>query len=250
MTTYTIGALATMAGISVRTLHHYDDVGLLPASGRTDSGYRTYSAADIDRLFEILTYRELGLGLAEIADVVDAPASRQTALEAARARTNHQITRLTAIRSRLDIEIAALTKGTPMTPEEKLSVFGDFDPDAHTAEAEERWGSAEAFAESSRRTSSYTVDDWAAINAEAAAIYTGFHTLATEGRSPHSAQAAALVDEHRAHITHWFYDCTREVHSGLGQMYDNDLRFAESIDKAGPGTAAFMSQAIAARYES
>jgi hypothetical protein len=118
----------------------------------------------------------------------------------------------------------------------------------HEAEARERWGDTEAYRESARRTSSYTKDDWTAIGREADDIYAGLIDLMTAGTPADSAAAAALVDRHRAHISKWFYDCTPEIHAGLGQMYAADPRFQENIDQAGEGLAAYLSEAIAARY--
>lgn len=135
-----------------------------------------------------------------------------------------------------------------MTPEEKLSVFGDFDPTDHEDEARERWGGNDAFAQSEQRTSRYTKQDWEAIRAEASDIYARFLALEREDVDPGSPQAAALVGEHRAHISRWFYDCTPEIHAGLGQMYSADQRFANTIDTAGEGIAAYMTAAIAAAY--
>ncbi|MGI9666771.1 MAG: MerR family transcriptional regulator [Acidimicrobiia bacterium] len=250
MSTYTVGQLAGSAGISVRTLHHYDDIGLLPASGRTRSGYRTYTNADVDRLYAILAYRELGLGLSEIEAAVNGSAPPQAVLVDARARTENQIVRLEAIHSNLNTAIESLEQGVTMTPEEKLSAFGDFDPDHHAAEAEERWGDTEAFGDASRRTSSYGVDEWKTIRSEADGIYAEFHRLSVADVPADSPEAGRSVEAHRQHITRWFYECTPEIHAGLGAMYESDMRFAETIDKAGTGTATYMSAAIAAHYGS
>jgi hypothetical protein len=135
-----------------------------------------------------------------------------------------------------------------MTNEEMLDVFGDFDPAEHAAEAEERWGGTDAYRESVSRTAAYTKDDWITIRREADDINAGFLELMTAGDPADGQAAAALVDRHRAHISKWFYDCTPEIHEGLGQMYTADPRFQTNIDKAGAGLAAYLSDAIAARY--
>ena len=134
------------------------------------------------------------------------------------------------------------------TPEEKLQAFGDFDPEEHAEEAKERWGGTDAYAESERRTGSYTVDDWQRVSAEADELAQGFLQLMADGTLADSTKAAALVDAHRAHITKWFYECTPEIHAGLGSMYVADVRFRANMDKAGDGLAAYQSAAIAARY--
>jgi len=248
MTAMTVGKLAEVSGVTVRTLHHYDDIGLLVPSKRTSSGYRIYHDADIDRLQAILTYRELGLGLEEIADAVDKPDRSMDVLRLARRRVDERITKLTAIGRSLDTAIAHQGREPAMTPEEKLSVFGDFDPVEHEDEARERWGNTDAFAQSAQRTSQYTKQDWESVQTEVADIYARFLALERQGVDPASPEAAALVTEHRAHISRWFYDCSPEVHAGLGEMYSADRRFADNIDKSGEGLAAYMTAAIAAAY--
>lgn len=249
MDTLTVGDVARLSGVTVRTLHHYDEVGLLSPSTRTDAGYRLYDDRDIDRLRTILTYRELGLGLDEIAGVLDGDVDATATLHAARDRIRERIVRLEAIASSLDDAIEAMRKGTPMTPEEKLSVFGDFDPAQYEAEVEERWGDTDAYAQSARRTASYTADDWRRLRAEADEINERFLALMREGAEPGSERAREVVEAHRRHIGSWFYDCPPEMHAGLGQMYVSDARFTENIDAAGEGLAAYMAAAIAAAYD-
>jgi MerR family transcriptional regulator, thiopeptide resistance regulator len=248
MRTFTVGEMARLSGVTVRTLHHYDDIGLLPASGRTEAGYRTYGEGDVDRLRAILTYRELGLGLDEVAMAIDSDAGSLPALRSARVRVQERIGRLEAVKASLDAAIDAETRGDIMTPEEKLSVFGDFDPTEYEAEVEERWGDTEAYAESARRTSAYGKADWEAIQEEAAGIYARFLELANAGTPPESDEAARVVEEHRRHISTWFYECSPQIHAGLGAMYVADERFTKNIDEAGEGLAAYMSAAFAAAY--
>ena len=245
----TVGRLARMAGVSVRTLHHYDEIGLLTPNGRSANGYRHYGRAEVARLQEVLFFRELGFSLEAIKAIVETPGyDRRAALEQHRAllerRTEHMLAMLEAV----DRAIGAETKGVAMTNEEMLEVFGDFDPAEYAAEAEQRWGGTDAYRESARRTASYTKSDWEAIRREADAINAGFLKLMAAGDTAHGEAAAALVDRHRAHITKWFYECTPEIHQGLGQMYVADQRFQKNIDKAGEGLAAYMSEAIAAHH--
>jgi DNA-binding transcriptional MerR regulator len=248
METTTIGDVARFAGITVRTLHHYDSIGLLTPSERRGNGYRGYTGADISRLQRILAYRELDLGLDEIRQLLDEPADAVFALKQARRRIAEQVGRLQRIAESLDAAIRAETKGTTMTPEEKLQAFGDFDPEEHAEEAKERWGATDAYAESARRTGSYTAEDWRRVSAEADEVNQGFLQLIADGTPADSTKAAALADAHRAYITKWFYACTPEIHAGLGSMYVADERFRANIDKAGNGLAAYQSAAIAARY--
>lgn len=247
MNTITVGELARISGVSIRTLHHYDEIGLLKPAGRTDSGYRLYGEADVDRLRLILTYRALDLALDDIGRILEDGDAVET-LRGARDRVSDQIGHLQAIRASLDSAIESEEKGTTMTPEEKLAVFGDFDPDEHRAEAEQRWGGSDAYIESARRTATYGVADWERIRDQADAIYTMAARYAAEGAATDGIEAAALVESHRDHITENFYECTPEIHAGLGRMYVEDPRFTANIDRAGAGTAAFLSDAIVAYY--
>lgn len=248
METRTVGDVARMAGITVRTLHHYDEIGLLSPSERRDNGYRAYTDVDISRLQQILAYRELDLGLDEIARLLNETSDPVEALRCARRRVGRHLKKLRRIAARLDTAIEAELKGTSMTAHEKLEAFGDFDPDEFAAEAEQRWGGTDAFAKSAKRTAAYTPTDWQRQQSETDEIYRGLLTLMENGSSSESTEAATLVDAHRASITKWFYECTPEIHAGLGTMYVSDDRFRRNINKSGDGLAEYLSAAIAGRY--
>lgn len=248
MDTTTIGDVARLAGITVRTLHHYDDIGLLTPTERRPNGYRGYTDRDISRLQQILAYRELDLGLDEIARILNEPSDTIEALGTARRRIDDQLAKLHRIAAGLDAAIEAETKGTRMTPEERLEAFGDFDPDEFADEARERWGDSDAYRESVRRTSAYTPADWKRQRAETDEIYQALLTLMAADTPEDSPEAAALVDAHRGQITKWFYDCTPEIHAGLGAMYVADERFRTNINTSGDGLAEYLSAAIEARY--
>ncbi len=250
METRTVGDVARMAGITVRTLHHYDEIGLLRPSERRDNDYRAYTDADVSRLQQILTYRELDLGLDEIARLLNETSDPVDALRQARHRIDRQLKKLRRIAARLDRAIDAELKGTPMTAYEKLEVFGDFDPNEFVTEAEARWGGSELFAATAKRTSVYTSADWKRQQAETDEIYRALLGLMREGVSADSTAAAELVDAHRSSIDKWFYECTPEIHAGLGEMYVSDERFHQSINRSGDGLAEFLSAAIAVRYSS
>ncbi|MGA9595387.1 MAG: MerR family transcriptional regulator [Acidimicrobiia bacterium] len=247
MSELTVGSLARLAGVTVRTLHHYHDIGLVVPAGRTESGYRTYGPPEVERLQEVLFFRELGFPLEAIRDVVGRQEyTRAAALRRQRelleARAEHVIDMIDAV----DRAIAAERTGVTMTNEEMLEVFGDFDPAQYEEETKERWGDTDAYKESARRVSRYTKDDWKAMQADADAINQDFLKLMAAGIPAGDPAAMDLAERHRLHITRWFYDCTKEIHAGLGQMYVADVRFKENIDKAGDGLAEFLSAAIAA----
>ncbi|MCL1692090.1 MAG: MerR family transcriptional regulator [Actinomycetia bacterium] len=249
-TTTTIGDVARMAGVTVRTLHHYDEIALLVPSERRQNGYRGYSDDDIARLQQILAYRELGLGLDEISAILDDPAGTTGRLVDARRRIERHMDRLRGIISNLEAAIAAEEEGTAMTPEQRLEAFGDFDPVQYDDEARQQWATTDTYEESMRRTSSYTPADWQRQRSEAADLDQRFLALMDAGVAADSEDAAELVDAHRNLISRWFYECTPEIHAGLGTMYVADPRFMQNIDTAGAGLAAYLSAAIRVRYGS
>src|SRR5215212_8737876 len=164
-----IGEVAALAGVTVRTLHHYDRLGLLSPSGRTAAGYRQYAPADLDRLHQVLLYRELGFPLEEVATLLDDP----SADPAEHLRRQHRLLRellerTSAMVAAVEKEMEAHQMGIPLTPEERFEVFGENDPSQYEAEVEERWGETDAYAQSKRKTATYTKDDWLRIKTEGA----------------------------------------------------------------------------------
>jgi MerR family transcriptional regulator, thiopeptide resistance regulator len=246
-TAMTVGELARMAGLTVRTLHHYDELGLVVPGARSGAGYRLYGDAEVERLQEVLFYRELGFGLDEIRVMLADPGhDRRDALARQRQLLEVKAERALALIDAIDRAIDAERSGMKLTNEEMLEVFGDFDPSAYEVEVRERWGDTEAYRESARRTGSYAKEDWQRMAAEADEINQGLIALMEAGAPADGAAAVDLAEQHRQHISRWFYDCTAEIHAGLGRMYLEDRRFKENIDKAAPGLAVYLSEAIAA----
>jgi MerR family transcriptional regulator, thiopeptide resistance regulator len=242
-----VGAIARLSGVTVRTLHHYDAIGLVVPEARTAAGYRRYGRAEVERLQEVLFFRELGFSLEQIKEIVERPNyHRAAALERHRALLARKAGHLQAMLDAVDAAIEAEKRGTKMTSEEMLEVFGDFDPSQYAEEVEQRWGGTEAYRESARRTAAYRKADWEQIRRDGEEINAAFLALMAAGVPADSPQARAVAERHRAHISKWFYDCSVEIHRGLGQMYVADPRFTRNIDKAGPGLAQYMSAAIAA----
>jgi DNA-binding transcriptional MerR regulator len=243
----TVGAIARLAGVTVRTLHHYDEIGLLVPGERTRAGYRLYGRRQIERLQEVLFFKELGFALDEIREIVGQPTySRASALARQRSLLEKRADHLLAMIDAIDAAVEAERQGMGMTNEEMLEVFGDFDPAEHEDEARQRWGDTAAYQESARRTARYTKQDWEQIRREIEETNTAFIALMKAGTPADSAEAMDLAERHRAHISKWFYECTPEIHAGLGQMYVGDPRFTRNIDKAAPGLAQYLSDAIAA----
>ena len=244
---YTVGQVAELAGVTVRTLHHYDAIGLLAPRARTRTGHRRYTVADLERLQQILFYRELGLPLEEIAALLDDPYADAAAhLRRQRGLLTQRIARLQAMVAAVERALEAQTMGISLTPEERFEVFGDFRPEEYAPEAVQRWGESEAFKESQRRTARYGKDDWLRISAESGAIEQGFTEALTAGLATDSARALELAEAHRQHISRWFYDLGYAMHRGLAEMYIADPRFTAHYEAIAPGLARFVHDAILA----
>jgi hypothetical protein len=136
-----------------------------------------------------------------------------------------------------------------LTPEERKDVWGDFRPEDYEAEAQERWGESDAYRQSQNRTKNYTKDDWLAIKREGEEITQGLAALLTAGVPATSVEAMDLAEEHRQHISRWYYDCSYEIHRGLGQMYVDDPRFTATYEAAGQGLARYLRDAIIANAD-
>ena len=243
----TVGAVARLAGVTVRTLHHYDEIGLLSASGRSEAGYRRYADADLDRLQRILFYRELGFGLEQIKDVMtDGGADTVGHLRRQHAMLLDRIGRLKRMATAVEKAMEARTMGIPLTPEERLEVFGDFDPDTHAAEVEERWGDSDAYRESAKRTSRYTKADWQRIKAEGQAAIELVIAAMNAGGPADSPEAMEGAEAHRRQINDAFYECSYQMHVGLAEMYLADARFTETYEKIAPELAQYLHDAIKA----
>lgn len=244
---YSVGRVSDLAGVTVRTLHHYDEIGLLRPSSRNHAGHRRYSDDDLDRLQQILYYRALGFSLEEVAVLLDDPhVDPAEHLRRQHRLLTDRIEELTAMAAAVERAMEARMRGIQLTPEEKFEVFGDFDPEAHADEAERRWGDSEAYRESRRRIASYTKEDWQRINAEAAEINRRMVAVMESGAAPDSEAAMDLAEEHRQHISRYHYTCGYDIHTGLAELYVTDQRFTDSIDQAKPGLAAYLSEAILA----
>ncbi|MFJ9415384.1 MULTISPECIES: MerR family transcriptional regulator [unclassified Streptomyces] len=244
---YSVGQVAGFAGVTVRTLHHYDEIGLLVPSERNHAGHRRYGEDDLDRLQQILFYRELGFPLDEVAVLLDDPdADPQEHLRRQHDLLSTRIGRLQEMAAAVEHAMEARRMNVRLTPEEKFEVFGDFDPDAHQEEVAQRWGGTDAYKESQRRTASYTKDDWKRLTAEFDAIHRKMADLLAQGVPADSEAAMDVAEEHRQFISGAHYDCTYEMHTGLGDMYVADERFTATYEAIRPGLAVYMRDAMLA----
>ncbi|MFD8414425.1 MerR family transcriptional regulator [Streptomyces sp. NPDC059650] len=244
---YSVGQVAGFAGVTVRTLHHYDEIGLLSPSSRSHAGHRRYDDADLDRLQQILFYRELGFPLDEVAVLLDDPDSDpREHLRRQHTLLSDRIARLQQMAKAVEHAMEAKKMGINLTPEEKFEVFGDADPDQYAEEVEQRWGGTDAYKESQRRAASYTKEDWQRIQAEGEDLNRRLAALLDSGAAADSEEAMDLAEEHRAAIERNHYTCPYEMHTCLGEMYVSDERFTAHYDSVRPGLAVFLRDAILA----
>jgi DNA-binding transcriptional MerR regulator len=244
---YSVGQVADLAGVTVRTLHHYDEIGLLSPGARSPAGYRRYGDADLERLQQIMFYRELGFALDEIAAMLDDPGTDPLAhLDRQHALLSARLERVRQMVEAVEAAMEASRMGIKLTPAERFEVFGDTDPTQYADEVEERWGNTDAYRQSHRRTSSYTKSDWLAIKAEAAVIEQAFIEAMTRGHAADSEPAMRVAERHRQHITARFYDCSHTMHQALAEMYISDPRFTATYENAAEGLAQYVHDAITA----
>ena len=243
---FTVGELARLTGITVRALHHYDEIGLVVPSQRTPAGYRLYEDADVVRLQQVLLFRELGLPLEEIAAAIDEANSREELLRKHREVLIAKRERIDSMLAALDSALVALEKGRVMQPDDVKKMFDGFDHSQYEEEAKQRWGDTDAYKESMRRTKQYGKAEWEQIKSQWTAIYAEMANLMKAGAAVTDPAVQALVEQHRAHIDRWFYPCSVEMHRGLGAMYVADPRFTANLDTVAPGFAQYLADAIAA----
>ena len=247
---YSVGQVAGFAGVTVRTLHHYDDIGLLVPSERSHAGHRRYSDADLDRLQQILFYRELGFPLDEVAALLDDPdADPRAHLRRQHELLTARIEKLRKMAAAVEQAMEARTMGIDLTPEERFEVFGENDPEQYAEETEQRWGDTEAYAESQRRAATYTKEDWKRIQAQAAEWSERYIALMDAGEPATGQAAMDLAEEHRRHIGDWYYECGHAMHVCLAEMYVSDERFTAFYDTMRPGFARHLHDAILANAD-
>ena len=252
---YQVTELSRLAGVSVRTLHHYDEIGLLEPSGRTEAGYRLYCDEDVLRLQQILIRRELGIRLADIKRSLDDPSfDRHAALVKQHDELEKRAKRNQAMLRALDAALAALAdeRGESvkeMNDNQLSALFDGFDPTQYDDEVSERFGKTDAYQESARRTRNYTPADWERYKAESDSLMTRAAELFGAKAPADGPAARELAEQHRLLIDHWFYPCSRQLHAGLADMYEADTRFSRNIDKYAPALTAWWSSAIRANAE-
>lgn len=232
--------VAKLTGITVRTLQYYDKIGLLKPSFTAANGYRTYNQSDLELLQQILFFRELEFSLTDIKEIIQNPNyNKQDALM-------HHRELLLEKRKRLDGLIALVNQtlkgGTTMSFKEFDTTKIDEAKDAYVKEVKKRWGTTDAYKEYTDKSKNRNQSEFDRIVAKGNEIINEFSKIRT--LSPSCEEAQRLVQKWQAYITENYYHCTKEILSGLGQMYLADERFTKNMDQFGQGTTKFISEAI------
>lgn len=237
---FTVKSVADLAGISIRTLHHYDAIGLLKPAQVSAAGYRLYTEADLERLQQILLFREMEFSLHQIKNILDNPGfDRREALLSHRQVLQARHKRINQLIQTIDRTLDAEEKGIQM---EGKTMFEGFDSAQYQEEAEKQWGNTQTWTESQRRTRRYTSGDWDAIKQEAKEI--GEAIAARMDRGPDDPEVQTWVQRYHQHINDHYYTCTAEVFLGLADVYLQDERFTAYWEKFAPGMARFMNAAM------
>jgi DNA-binding transcriptional MerR regulator len=234
-----------MAGVSVRTLHHYDHIGLLEPPARTAAGYRLYGETELLRLQQILFFKELDLPLSEVRSILDDPEFDQVrALQAHRRMLEGRVERLAQLLQTVDKTIQKLTEDTmSMTDEELYEGFTKEQIERYKREAREMYDPA-LVEESERRVGKMSKTQWEVVKLEGDEVTRGIAGLMD--REPGDPEVQALIARHHAWIEN-FYPASADVYRGLGQLYTSHPEFRAFYDRYRPDLADFMAAAMA-RY--
>ncbi|GGV30031.1 MerR family transcriptional regulator [Streptomyces spectabilis] len=246
---YTVGQVAGFAGVTVRTLHHYDRAGLLTPSERSPGGYRLYSDTDLARLQQVLFYRELGFALDEIAEILADP--QANALDRLRARhqaLREQIGKLERLVEVAERAMEVQRTGVRLTPRERFEVFGEIGFDlSYATDAELKWQGGAGYRQAMARAAEHSKEDWARIMSEAAAWRAEVLAAFDVERPPDGPVVRALAERHRQYIGRWFTDCPPAMHLRIADDFVADPRaFALLVPPAEqrPGLARYLWQAV------
>jgi DNA-binding transcriptional MerR regulator len=232
-----IKEFAEFTGVSVRTLHYYDEIGLLtPAFVDRTTGYRYYDENSLLRMQGILFYRELDFSLKSIGEILSSPNyDKSKALK-------EQKQLLTLKKERLERLIFAIDGA--LKGENIMNAFDNSEFEKYKSEVQEKWGETEAYRQYEENTKNYSEEKWNDLSEGMEHIMAEFAVCMKKG-SPDSEEAQNLVKMLQNHITENYYLCTNEILASLGQMYVSDERFTNNIDKNADGTATFICEAIA-----
>lgn len=243
---WTVGQVADEVGVTVRTLHHYDEIGLVVPSERSSAGYRLYTEADLQRLQHVVVYRRLGFPLEQIGQILADGSDVAAHLRRQRDVITDRLTELTGLVGAIDKALEAQMNDYRITREEQRELFGGHFDDDYAQEAEQRWGGTEAWAQSQQRAKDYTKEQWQQIKDEQDALNARYVRLLQDGVPADSVAAMDAAEEGRQQICRWFYDCPRELHANIAEMYVADPRFTKTYEDVYEGLAQYVRDAVVA----
>ncbi|MBB1571597.1 MAG: MerR family transcriptional regulator [Propionibacterium sp.] len=237
----TVGAVARLVGVTVRTLHHWDEIGLVRPSARAWSGYRLYDAADISRIHRVLVYREVGMPLARSAEVLDqetdtAHLMRQRDLLAER------ISRLQRMARAVDQMLERSSMNTQVSVAEQAEIFGT-DWGDYRKEAEQAWGQTPEWAQSMARQATMTRQDWIDVRDETRDLEADLVAALEGGVQPGSPEANALAERLRASIGTWF-DVTYAKQVLIARGYAEDGQFFDHYEGLRKGLGPWLKAIV------
>lgn len=246
--TLTVGQLAERYGVTVRTLHHYDSIGLLVPSERSGAGYRLYTASDVQRLNHVVVYRRLGFGLDEVAELLSEDVDVAVHLRRQRASVTERIAELEGLVEALDHALEREMNDRPATTADLQQLFGGDFEESYAVEAEERWGDTDAWRQSQERTARMTREDWEGVKAEGDRLDADMVAAVRDGVAPTDPRAMDLAERHRRSIE-VFYDCDADFHRNLGALFASDERYRSRYERLHPGLTDWLRGAIEANAD-
>lgn len=241
---YTVHQLAALAGITVRTLHHYDQIGLLKPSFSGSNGYRYYEEKELLKLQQILFFRELEFSLEQIKDIMDSPKfDFVTAMKDQKKMLQIKRDRIDALLSTIDKTIQSREGGEVMKNDDLYGGFTKKQMEEYKEEAKQRWGDTDAWKQSEEHTKHWTKTDYDRIAKQGAEWTAKMASLMEKGFAVDSPEIQEMIGQHY-NALRTFYEPNYEMYRGLGQMYVDDPRFTAYYEKFGKGLAVFMRDAM------
>lgn len=241
---YTVQQLATLAGVSVRTLHYYDEVGILTPAGVKRNGYRYYEEEELLKLQQILFFREIDLPLLEIKKILAAPSFN---IEAA-LRDHHKLLllkkeRLDKLMQTIDKTIKKINNEITMDDKDLYGNFSKEEMEKYSEEAKQRWGHTDAYKESQVRAKKMGKEGLKKAGEEGGAISIAIGSAMKAGHAPESSETQLLIAKHYDWLRN-FYEPNLELYQGLGEMYVADERFKANYEKIAEGLAGYMRDSM------
>ncbi|WP_243752292.1 MerR family transcriptional regulator [Leucobacter weissii] len=240
----TVGEVASLVGVSVRALHHWDEVGLVRPESRTVSGYRAYSGADVARIHRVLVYQELGFSLTRIAAILDDPTVDETEqLRHQRTLLEGRIGRLRQMADAIDRVLSSQASGTRLTAKQQAEIFGQGWREDWADEARQRWGTSEQWSQFEENAVAFSEADRIKMQEHGSALYAELAQAKRDGVAPGTDPANLLAEKHRSMVSQLF-ECTHSMQVCLGQLYVSDERFSAFFDEREPGLANWLAAVI------